>query len=653
MAPRKSRGNIPDPDKIFHEDNPLKRKPEIAQVIEKTKLWKNTSDQIFEKITWTSHGSIGTIDTSLTGSAHVIEAIRSTGEKVRILLDLGMFQGKGSQKNPSLPISADEIDAMVLTHWHLDHCGRIPLLKKNEEAFVGEIHSTPITREVAFATMKDSAKISENGYDEKHEKYIKLVRDLQFAERIVRNYENKGVPRNHRNGDRMKGTGELPESLGEWKDGARIKNKIRWGSAIHEVSLDKVQRCRDMLAEYDLYDLKNGKFTGKKIAKVIKAPEKHLYTLSDVEKLNMYFQTTDYNKVREILPGVQLQFSNAGHIAGSAMALLNFDTGTSEWYSILYSWDVGRVNGEFHPYGSPVLPHSGTIHAIAHESTYGGQVHVERAIAKRILGETIKDAQKKWKKAIIIPTFAIERCASMLHTIQELRDEQFFEGDIILDSPLGLEQTLIASKAAIDENFAENLQSKKNFKFWKGEDREWLEKSKKFKVIVTGSGMANGWPILDYLKRYSNNDQFEFAFVGYQAEGTIGRSLTVDRRKSIEIDGMKLEIKAKINAISGFSAHADEHELYKLFYEGRIHAKNPDIRRKHEGTKYLVVHGEDGGSRDAFENMLERRTHELAKKGRKVKMPNAILPGLSQEIVLFESEEVRSRREADDNNEGE
>lgn len=636
MNLRKSRGNIPDPDKIFHEDNPLKASPEIQKAIEVTRTWRSPSDQVFEKITWTSHGSIGTIDSSLTGSAHVIEAIRKTGERVRILLDLGMFQGKGSQKNASLPLAADEIDAMVLTHWHLDHCGRIPLLRKNEEAFVGEIYSTPATRETAFATMKDSAKISEIGYEERYDKYLKLVRDLQYSERIVRNHESKGIPRNNRNGNRMKWTGELPESIGEWKGGNRIKNRIHGGSAIHEVSLDKIQKCRELLGEYGLYDTKEGVFTGKKIAKIIKAPEKTLYSLEDVEKLNLYFQTTEYSKPREIAPGVQLTFSNAWHIAGSAMALLEFDTGAQSDYKVLYSGDVGRASSDFQPYWAPELPTTGAINTIVHESTYGGQVHVERSIAKQILGETIKDAQRKGKKAIIIPTFAIERCASMLHTIQELKNEQYFEGDIILDSPLGLEQTLIASKAAVDSEFTENLQSKKNFKFWKGEDREWLEKWKKFKVIVTGSGMANGGPILDYLKRYSNNPDFEFAFVGYQAEGTLGRELTVNRRKSIEIDGLELEIRAKINSISGFSAHADEQELYALFYEKRVHAKNPELRRKHQDTTYLIVHGEDGGSRDAFEHMLERRTHNLAKKWRKVKMPQVKMPGLSQEITLYD-----------------
>ncbi len=123
-------------------------KPEVKQeLISTVEAARQKGKDCFEKITWTSFGGIGGEETSLTGSKHLIEAIRKTGESVRILLDCGMFQGKGKERNQTLPVKPSTIQHVIETHMHLDHFGLLPLLTKNEEEFTGEIHCTPVTWE--------------------------------------------------------------------------------------------------------------------------------------------------------------------------------------------------------------------------------------------------------------------------------------------------------------------------------------------------------------------------------------------------------------------------------------------------------------------------------------------------------------------------
>ena len=106
-------------------------------------------------------------------------------------------------------MNAGVIQHVIITHGHLDHCGRLPLLTKERSKFTGEIHCTPVTWETALISLKDSAKISEDVYDEEYRKYIKLVHEVKSSIKIVRSAESKGIPKNRRNGSRLKGTGEL------------------------------------------------------------------------------------------------------------------------------------------------------------------------------------------------------------------------------------------------------------------------------------------------------------------------------------------------------------------------------------------------------------------------------------------------------------
>lgn len=520
----------------------------------------------------------------------------------------------------------------MLTHAHLDHAGRLPLLTKEAAEFTGEIHCTPVTWESALIGLKDSAKIGEDGYDEEYRRWVNLVRLIHSSIKIVRSAESKGIPKNKRNGDRLKGTGELHPSQGEGRDGAKIKNRIRGGAAIHDLPESKIQDARNTLAENGFYDLATRSFiNGASIAKNVPAPKKNLYDLKDVNRVEYFVQTHKYDERFELEPGVEATFYNAGHIAGSAMVVLKFKVDEDKTYNVMFSGDLGRYHGEFHPYGKPSLPVSEVIDTFAHETTYGGKRHLVRELAVENLGRVIREAFLNKRKALIIPTFAIERCASLLHALIELKKHEYFDGEIILDSPLGIQQTMVAGHHAEDKEFCENIMNKHAYRITKGEDRAGLDKTKKFRIIVTGSGMASGGPILDYLKLYSNNPDIEFAFAGYQSEGTIGNELT-NGYKSITIDGLKLAVRAKINLLTGFSAHADEVDLFDMMEYGKRSKRHG---ARHRDAKLLLVHGEQDASTEAYIGHLERR----AKEGKRgiPKPENIYKPSLEQEIVLFDN----------------
>lgn len=137
------------------------------------------------------------------------------------------------------------------------------------------------------------------------------------------------------------------------------------------------------------------------------------------------------------------------------------------------SGDLGRVDGVFHPYGTPEIPKKSAIHAFVHETTYGGKTHPDMQESIRDLGDAIRDAYINNKKAFIIPCFSLERSAAILHHLIELRKQQYFAGEILLDSPLATEFLKISVENAIDPLFRDNLSDLKQIKFVKhGDTRE-------------------------------------------------------------------------------------------------------------------------------------------------------------------------------------
>jgi len=402
----------------------------------------------------------------VTGSCHYLET-----KDTKFLVDCGMFQGKNEEKNyESWDFDASEVDFVLITHGHLDHVGRLPLLYK--DGFRGIIYATKATIDIAKVVLYDAANLMEEDYITRHKK-----------------------------------------------------------------ALRKGQKAR-----------------------------KPLYTAKDVRDMfkNIEFIDVEYNKKIKVTKNIQVVFKDAGHILGSAMIKITIKDKSKK--VLTFSGDLGNKYND-------ILPAPAIIKKTDYlfcESTYGDRNH-------KSFKETIKEFRKEIISTlnnngnIIIPSFAIERTQEVLCALKDMYKEGLLPKgtQIFLDSPMAIKATNVYLK------YHKKLSQKCN-KYLK-EDGEIFEfdivkyttkvdQSKKINnvnkkaIIIAGSGMCNGGRILHHLKNRIWDKNNTILFVGYQAEGTLGREI-VNGEKWIKIYGEEILVQSKVVTINGFSAHADQNEL--------------------------------------------------------------------------------------------
>jgi metallo-beta-lactamase family protein len=429
-------------------------------------------------LTITSYGAAGTV----TGSAHLIEM-----DGARILVDLGMFQGLPEvemRNREPLGFDPRSLDAVILTHGHTDHVGRMPLLIPH--GYRGPIYATHATRDVARLILVDSARIQ--------------------AE-------------DHR------------RQRGRTEDGPPVPPPL--------------------YSEQDVYE-----------------------TLDLIEPRRM--------EDAFLIKGVTVCLRNAGHILGSA-----FVEFTGRAHRFIASGDVGHWGPHVVP--SPDLPDPAGVVMV--ESTYGDTIHppMSEAVDKLIdvIHRTIREGGN-----VLIPSFALERTQDVLHQLRIAYDKRRLPRNlhVYLDSPLGIkftqlyrrypEQLTDSVKAYIKRGESPFRWDDVSFTIAARESREIADRTRGA-VIMAGSGMANGGRILNHLKENLARPESAVVFVGYQAEGTLGREL-VEGAESVTIDDETFQVRAQILEIDGFSAHADQVGLTKWVRA----AGNPAT---------LLVHGEDEG----------------------------------------------------------
>lgn len=303
--------------------------------------------------------------------------------------------------------------------------------------------------------------------------------------------------------------------------------------------------------------------------------EKPLYSVKEVEGVMGLFGVVSYGHKMEIAPGISIILETAGHILGSAIAIVE-----AEGKRLVYTSDLGNNPSELLDPPALIL----RADFLICESTYGGRIHED--IAKRheklnaIIDKTILE-----NGVLMIPSFAIERTQELLHDIEHFCQSQNCAlPSFYLDSPLAEKVT------AVFEKYAEFLSKKvKWHKDIFGLDRiimsKTVEDSKKIdrapnpKIIIAGSGMLNGGRILYHLQEYIEDPKNSILIIGYQAAGTLGRRL-LDGDSGIKIFGKKYMVRANVFAIGSYSAHADKTQI--LSWIGNIR----DIR------KVFLVHGE-------------------------------------------------------------
>jgi len=333
---------------------------------------------------------------------------------------------------------------------------------------------------------------------------------------------------------------------------------------------------------------------------------KPLYTVRDAKSCFSLFKKIDYDKFYEF-GLVKVRYRDAGHIVGSASIEMYVEGKKIVFSGDLGQWDVPIVK-------NPTLIEDADYVLV--ESTYGDREHEDLGIRDDLLLKTVLDTYKKGGR-LMIPSFAVERTQELLYSFNKLiKQGKFPKEKIFLDSPLAIKATEIFKKHAKCCFDQEALYKYKDpFSFpqliytLKTQQSKDLNNYTEPCVIIAGSGMITGGRIRHHLKHGISDPKNTVLFVGYQAKGTTGRYI-LEGAKFVKMMGMRIPVKASIEKINSFSAHADSKELVKWI---KGFKKKP--------LKVFVVHGEEKSSR-ALKMSIEKEGYKghVPKIGEKVEI---------------------------------
>lgn len=333
-------------------------------------------------------------------------------------------------------------------------------------------------------------------------------------------------------------------------------------------------------------------------------PEEALYTERDASAVFPYFRKIEYAEPLGLSNDLTATFYDAGHVLGSAMIELKVKTGSEEtvW---LFSGDIGRSH-------KPILqdPHVfKRADYVVMEATYGNRRHDDGGVALDKFAEVINDTARRGGK-LIIPSFAINRTQEVMYYLDQLLDEgRIPEIPLFVDSPMAADVTEIYEMypQEFDAEAQKIIKQERSLfhypKLKMIADSRASRALNDFKgpaIIMAGSGMCTGGRIKHHLFHHIVNPENTILFMGYQAKGTLGRIL-IDNPPQVRIFGQTVPVRARIEKINGFSAHADQEELWQwvLGFSSTV-------------KKIFIVHAEDIAAQ-AFANLLrERLTAEVA-----------------------------------------
>jgi metallo-beta-lactamase family protein len=416
---------------------------------------------------------------TVTGSKHLL-----TGRQGTVLLDCGIFQGRRAEseaRNRTLPFSPGAVDALILSHAHIDHSGAIPFLVRS--GYEGPIHATPATADLCRAMLLDAAHIQRKD--------------------------------------------------AEWL------NRRQQGA--HRRSGRKGNRARRETYE-------------------------PLYGPADVEQALSQFVTHEYESAFEALPGIEGSFHDAGHILGSASVLVRWkENGTAG--SLVFSGDLGRPHRAIIRDPAP-LPKAD--HLII-EGTYGGKTHPDEESLHATLERVVRESLDRGGR-IVIPAFAMGRTQEVVYAIDRLvTGGRIPEMPVYVDSPLAADVQAIVQRhpevyddetAAALRGGADPLGLRRVTLVRGVEDSMKLNEKPGTFVTISASGMCEAGRVLHHLKHTIENPRHTIVIVGYQAQGTLGKRL-VEGRPEVKIFGEPYEVRARVEVLNGFSAHADHPALVR------------------------------------------------------------------------------------------
>lgn len=300
---------------------------------------------------------------------------------------------------------------------------------------------------------------------------------------------------------------------------------------------------------------------------LMRRDSKKMYDEEDLEKTFRLWEDVPYHKILET-GDIKFRLNNAGHILGSSLVELWAEN--KHW---LFSGDLGNLP-------SALLPPPETFKNIEYlvlESTYGNRTHEDPGERVLMLERAVEDVTAR-HGMLMIPAFATERTQDILFLLNEmLLFKRIPEIPVFVDAPLAIRVTSVFEKYTdhYKEEIRELFRQHPNlFKFKKLKFTESVEESKKIndvpppKVVIAGSGMMNGGRILHHARRYLPDPKSILLIIGYQAAGSLGRRL-IDGEKTVKLFGEEISVAAEIRKINGFSAHADNPQLFDFVDRNR------------------------------------------------------------------------------------
>jgi Cft2 family RNA processing exonuclease len=498
--------------------------------------------------------------TTVTGSTFLIST-----DRAKVLVDCGMFQGSPNESiRNRIPFGFDPagLDAVLLTHAHLDHCGRLPLLVK--AGYDGKIHATAGTVELASLVLLDSGHLHEEfakreaRWEKRHPDEVEAD-DRQEAEAYqaavdlaaAGGSEEAAVETEDAPAEGMIATTTATASMtGEpWQasePGEHVETTIEPERAPGATIPDPEEELRRQppMLEIDL--------------------DVPLYTVKDAERTLDHFRPIEYDQDREVAPGVTATFLDAGHILGSAIIRLRVQDGGEERV-IVFSGDLGRP-------GTPIIrdpTYLTEADYVLVESTYGGREHEPQDEAIRILAETVRLVADAGG-VLLVPSFAIGRTQEVVWELDRLIEK----GEIPL-LPLYLDSPMATKASAIYRRYPEYFDQETATLLREGatpldypaqvvtntaKESQAIRYAQRPYMIVASNGMLTGGRVVGHLRNLIDDPNATLLFVGYQGEGTLGAHLQAGAT-TVRLDGQTRQVRCAVRSIAGFSAHADEGEL--------------------------------------------------------------------------------------------
>lgn len=436
----------------------------------------------------------------VTGSSHLLNI---NGKNV--LLDCGLYQGRDEKErgNETFPFNPKDIDYVILSHAHIDHSGRIPLLYK--KGFKGQILCTEVTKDLCSVMLPDS--------------------------------------------------GHIQEMEVEWKNRKRERQGLQTIEPLYTAKI----------AELSMY-----LFTGYK-----------------------------YDEVIDVYDGLKIRFRDAGHLLGAAIVELFIKETGKEEVKVIFSGDLGNKN-------IPIIKDPSFIDYadyVIMETTYGNRVHENITDELAQLITIIKDTFKRGGN-VVIPSFSVGRTQEVLYALNNYIENDYLKDvKVYVDSPLAIESTKIFEKYSnlYDDEAKSIIDKGDNPLEFDGllftnspEDSAKINKIQSGAIIISASGMCEAGRIKHHLKHNLWRKESSIVFVGYQAEGTLGRSI-LDGAKKVKLFGEEIAVNANIYALQGLSGHADKNGLFE--WVNGFKKKPKEI---------LLVHG-DMEARINFKEMLDNK----------------------------------------------